>query len=324
MRVRLISVLLYLLLSTTAAAQSGGNVLFGDIRVDERDASDSTIASFQVLLYHESGSLVMRQTVSSNGRYRFLDLRNGRYEVVVEYENREIARVSVSIQSPFKTDFRQDIELRWNGAQKTAKTGVISIAEYSSRSAANKALFQQAMEASQKKHYEDAILQLKQIVDSDDNDFVAWEELGTNYFIIKSLFEAESCYFKAYVLKPNFLPALINLGRVRIVENNLNGAILALDRAVKADPTSPEANYFLGEAYLHAKLGSKAVPYLNAAIKLDPVNMADAHLRLATLYIATGLKDRAAHEYSEFLKRRPDYPERKTLEAFISANKAKK
>jgi hypothetical protein len=39
----------------------------------------------------------MRQTVASiNGRYDFLDLRNGRHEVVVEYEGQEIARVTVS------------------------------------------------------------------------------------------------------------------------------------------------------------------------------------------------------------------------------------
>ena len=75
-------------LAATVAAQTGGHVLFGDIKVDEREADSAKIATFQVLLYAESGNLLMRQTVPSNGRYRFLDLRNGRYELVVEYENR--------------------------------------------------------------------------------------------------------------------------------------------------------------------------------------------------------------------------------------------
>ena len=114
--------------------------------------------------------------------------------------------------------------------------------------------------------------------------------------------------------------ALISLGRLRIARQNFNGAIEVLSRAVKVQSTSPQANYFLGEAYLQVKLGSKAVPYLNEAIKLDPVGMADAHLRLAALYNARDLKYKAAVEYAEFLKQRPDYPEKKKLEAYITAN----
>ena len=104
---------------------------------------------------------------------------------------------------------------------------------------------------------------------------------------------------------------------------NLDGAIEVLNRALKLQPTSAEANYFLGEAYLDAKLGSKAVPHLNEAIRLDPVTMADAHLLLAALYNATGLKDKAAAEYAAFLKQRPNYSDRKKLEAYISAAKSR-
>jgi tetratricopeptide (TPR) repeat protein len=107
------------------------------------------------------------------------------------------------------------------------------------------------------------------------------------------------------------------------VVKNLDGAIEILNRAVKLQPTSPEANYFLGEAYLDAKLGSRAVPYLNEAIRLDPETMADAHLLLGALYNATGLKEKAAAEYSAFLKQRPNYSDRKKLEAYISAAKVR-
>ena len=64
-----------------------------------------------------------------------------------------------------------------------------------------------------------------------------------------------------------------------------------------------------------------AVGFLNEAIKLDPLGMADAHLRLATLYNAAGMKDKAAAEYEAFLKKRPDYPDRKKLEQYIAENK---
>ena len=319
MKVTIASFLLVLVSSLSINAQNGGHVLFGDLKVDESQAGGK-MATFQVLLYAESGGLLMRQTVPSNGRYRFLELRNGRYEVVVEYENREIARLMVSVNSPFKTDFRQDVELQWKNVAAFGKTSVISAAGLYSRSTTNEALLRQAKEAAEKKPYERANLLMRQIVDSDDRDFPVWDELGTNFFITKTYFEAESCYLKALQLKPDFVPAMINLGRLRIVVKNLNGAVEILDRAVKLQPTSSGANYFLGEAYLQAKLGSKAVPYLNEAVRLDPAAMADAHLLLAALYNAKGFKDKAAAEYSAFLKQRPSSPDRKKLEAYISAN----
>ena len=49
--------------------------------------------------------------------------------------------------------------------------------------------------------------------------------------------------------------------------------------------------------------------------------MADAHLRLASLYNLAGYKDKAALEYENFLKKKPDYPSRKILEEYIQANK---
>lgn len=322
MKVIVASLLVIIVLAATVAAQGGGHILFGDIKVDESQAGETTMATFQVYLYSESGNLLLRQTVPSNGRYRFLDIRNGRYQVVVEFENREIARVTVSVNSPFKTDFRQDIELQWK-SHSTNKPGVLSAAEFYSRSPANAALLRQAVQATEKKKYDRAISLMRQIVDADDKDFPVWEELGTNFFITKTFFEAESCYLKALQLRPDFVPAMINLGRLRIVVKNLDGAIEVLNRAVKLQPTSSPANYFLGEAYLDAKLGSKAVPYLNEAIRLDPVAMADAHLLLAALYNASGLKDKAAAEYSAFLKQRPNYSDRKKLEAYISATKSR-
>jgi tetratricopeptide (TPR) repeat protein len=324
MKLIVTSLLFSTLFLTVVAAQNGGHVLFGDLKVDESQANRSTMTTFQVLLYSEAGGLLMRQTVPGNGRYRFVGLRNGRYEVAVEFENREIARVAVSVNSPFKTDFRQDLELQWKGLSERTKTGVVSVADFYPRSLANASLLRQAIEATEKKQYERANLLMRQIVDADDKDFPVWQELGTNFFITKTYFEAESCYLKALQLKPAYVPAMINLGRLRIVVKNLEGAVEILDRAVKLDPTSAEANYFLGEAYLQAKLGSKAVPFLNAAIKLDPVTMADGHLLLAALYNAKGWKDKAAAEYSAFLKQRPNYPERQILEAYISANKVRK
>src|SRR5262245_17055112 len=111
MRRQFFSLLLTFLLCPGVTGQAGGHTLYGDIKVDESQLSGPTAMSFNVLLYSESGDLLLRQTVPINGRYRFLSIRDGRYDVVVEFENVEVARVRVLVNAAFKTDFRQDIEL---------------------------------------------------------------------------------------------------------------------------------------------------------------------------------------------------------------------
>jgi tetratricopeptide (TPR) repeat protein len=111
---------------------------------------------------------------------------------------------------------------------------------------------------------------------------------------------------------------------VRLTQKNNEEAVKVLESALKADSKSPTANYFLGEAYLAVKKGSLAVGYLNESIKLDPIGMANAHLRLATLYNAAGRKELAALEYNEFLKKKPDYPEAQKLRDYITANGPKR
>ncbi len=304
------------------AVRSGGNnVVYGDVKVHEGQTSGLKPMTLDVLLYTESGDLVSRQTVQSNGRYRFVNLTDGRYEIAVEVENSEVARFKVDFSSPLKGEIRQDIEFEWRDLSGAAKAGTISAADKYNRPAKNATIFSKASEAIEKKHYDVAVSLLRQIVETDPGDFPAWEELGTAYFIQKDFAEAEKAYTQAISKHPDYALALISLGRLRIAQKNFDGAIEVLTKAVKVEPTSPQANYFLGEAYLQVKKGSVAVNYLNAALKLDPIGMADAHLRLAALYNAVGWKDKAAAEYEQFLKKKPDFADRKKLEQYIAENK---
>ncbi len=62
---------------------------------------------------------------------------------------------------------------------------------------------------------------------------------------------------------------------------------------------------------------------LNKAIELAPKEKAEIHLRLAMLYNAAGLKDRAATEYKMFLEKVPDHPEKTKFEKYIAENPPK-
>jgi len=325
-----LSIAVLFLVATSVLAQStreasrrtpGTQTIYGDITVHESSgAENSRPLSLDLLLYTEAGNLQSRQTVSSKGRYRFINLNAGRYYIVIELESREIARLNVDLSSTLLTDIRQDIEFQWQPSGAT-KAAVLSAADQFDRPARTAAIFKKASSAIKDKHYDQAVDLLHQVVEIDPADFPAWAELGRAYFLQKNYVEAENAYLQAISKQPKYGTGLISLGRLRIVQKNFDGAIEALTQAVKVEPTSPEANYFLGEAYLQNKKGSLAVGYLNEAIKLDPVGMADAHLRLATLYNAVGMKDKAANEYEQFLKKVPDYPDKKKLEEYVTANK---
>jgi tetratricopeptide (TPR) repeat protein len=304
-----------------AAASNTKHIVYGDVKVAVApDVADKPI-SLEIILYNEFGNEFARQRIQSNGRYRFIDIGDGRYYIVVQYEGQELDRFTVDFSSQYKSDLQKDIELQSNAVKEATKAAVISAADKYDRGSKTSSIFSKARDAEKNKKYDEAATLFKQVVDTDPADFPAWLDLGTVYFAQKNYGEAEKAFTQAIAKHPDYVSALISLGRLRLVQKNVDGAIESLSQAVKVQPTSAQANYFLGEAYLQAKKGSLAVGYMNEAIKLDPIGMADAHLRLATLYNAVGMKDKAANEYELFLKVVPDYQDKKKLEEYITANK---
>lgn len=298
----------------------GDRVLYGDFQV-EADSKANIPTTFQLLLY-SGPNMIARQPISPGGRYRFNNLFVGEYFIAIELDGSEIGRIQVRIYENSSEDVRQDITFTINApSANPSTTKTVAVASLYKRSDENQKKFQQAMEARKQKKYEEAQSLLQQITSNDPQDFVALTELGTTLFQLNKQNDAEANYQKALVAYPTFFPALLNLGRLRLGAKNFDGAIEVLTKAVEIDSKSAEGNHLLGEAYLQNKKGSKAVGYLNEAIKLDPMGKAEIHLRLAALYNAAGMKDRAAAEYEQFLIKKPDYPEKTKLEKYIAENK---
>lgn len=327
---RLLSVFAIVVVSSTVAFSQdrrtqlgiggGSYILFGDVSVDEGKDKETKPLVYELVLNNIGGTPAARQYVNGGGRYQFINLAPGQYELVVMLDHEEVGRTRVEILSGGAERVRQDVELAWKG-NAAAKPSAISAADFYKRTDSNEKLFLKAREATDQKRYDDAIITLRELVTADANDFQAWTELGTIYLFKQNYEESENAYVKSVTLKPQFFLGQMNLGRLRVIRKNFEGAIEPLTAAVTLQPTSADANYFLGESYLQIKKGSKAVGYLNEAIKLDPIGKAEGHLRLATLYNAVGMKNLAATEYEAFLKKKPNYADRKKLEDYIAANK---
>lgn len=308
--------------SQPGAATRRSFTLYGDLKVDESQGGVQTSSMFDVVLYTVGKEVVARQSVDNGGRYRFSNVLNGDYYLAVELDNVEVARLTLTIPANAVEHIRQDLEFRWKGALRSAG-GVLSARDTYIRTNQNRTLYDRAMKEVNNRNFSKAVKALRSLVEADPKDFPAWSELGMVYFIQKDLETAENSLLKALEAKPDHVSSLVTLGRVRLARQNNEGAVASLEAALKADPKSAAANYFMGEAYLAMKKGSVAVGYFNEAIKIDPIGMADAHLRLAALYNLAGYKDRAAIEYNEFLKKRPDYPDGQKLRDYIIANRPK-
>ena len=305
-----------------ALAQRGGNTLYGDVKVDDTKVEGLKPMGFDIILYYLDGRVHARQRVSNNGRYRFFGVRNGEYDLVVELETQEVARLRISVgTSGAAADVRQDIELEWKGSAGgggPAKKQTVSAADFYERPAVNRGAFEKAQEALSRKEYDRAVKLLRQVTEADAGDFQAWTELGTAYLFQDTHGEAEKAYERALAVRPTFFLAMLNLGRARAAQKKFEESLAPLAGAVGAQPQSAEANLLLGEVYLQIKKGSQAVGYLNEAARLG---RAEAHLRLAALYNNAGLKERAAAEYEQFLAKEPKHPEREKLEKYVREHK---
>ena len=299
----------------------GGQTLFGDVRVTAENSVVPVPQEVTLILRRATEGEVGRQTVSSRGRYRFTNLKIGDYEIVVEVQGKEIGKLYPIAITGFLSNspygYQYDLDFKLKGPA-SSKAEVIFATDVYERNAQATGIFQKAEEAVGKKKYDQAVNFLKQLVESDANDFQAWTALGSVYLAQEKPAEAENAYLKAIEIKPTSARPSLNLGRLLSSQKKFQEAIEPLTRVVELQPTLGDAHMLLGECYLQVKKGSKAIPHLEEAARFGHP---EAHLRLGWLYNAAGLKEKAVVEYEEFLKKKPDYPDRNKLKEYIQANK---
>ena len=272
-----------------------------------------------------NGSVVAKQRVENRGGFSFDGIPKFGVTLVVEADGLEIASLPLGTLNPPPLPNKQDIFVTWTQIAKKVdeRNEVVRLQNLYERKPENQKLFERAMASSSDKKGDSGMKLLKQLTETDSNDFVAWTELGNAYFLRERYNDAEGAYSKALELKADFPPTLLNLGKLYLAEKQFDKSIDVLLKALAVAPNSANVNQYLGEAYLQSKKGSKAVIYLNEALRLEPIEKAEIHLRLAALYNAAGAKDRAVSEYKKFLEKVPNYKDRAALEKYITDNSIK-
>lgn len=268
-----------------------------------------------------SGAVLDRTTTNDKGFFIIRNIPRETVTVLVEVDGNEAARQVIAALPMGNSTL--EISIPWPSLAPPARPGVISADQIYDRSAGNQALFTKALDAAKANQKAQAITFFNELLTADPKDHIAWTELGTLYFKHDDLDNAEACYFKAIELKRDYFMALLNLGKLYFGRKQFDDSVLVLTNAVKARPDSPEAHIFLAEAYLQTKKGNSAEYHFNEALKLAPIEKAEVHLRLASLYDAAGLKKKASAEYRTFLQKQPDYADKERLEKYIKENPPK-
>ena len=298
----------------------GAPVIYGQVSIEGMPRGERRPIIFVSLLL--SGTQIDRRPTDDRGYFFFLQEPRHGHSLLFEVDSSEVGRAYLTIG--IGNRIRQDVSVDWRSLRGTSatKAGVLPANSYPRDADAEKA-FNKAMAAVKENKNGAAITLFKEMLVKDPKDYLVWTMLGTIYYSDKNFDDAAPAFTTALELKPEFMIARLNFGKMELGQKHFDKAIAILSRAVELEPGSADANQYLGEAYLQAKKGSLAVGFLNKAIELAPVQKAELHLRLAALYNGAGLKDRASTEYKLFLEKVPNHADKAKFEQYIKDNSPK-
>lgn len=257
-----------------------------------------------------------RITIEASGNYCFRRSGSGG-TLIIEIDGVETARRSLPGLGPAQQ--REDFEIQAAGISRVPPA-VLSAKFSHPRNEKTTELYKKAGEAQAAKDAAKTVSILNKIVAADPADFIAWAQLGSLYFEQASFAEADAAFRKSLELKQEYVPAWINVGKMRLAQKQVEAAIEIFKHAASLDPKNARVRQLLGEAYLQAKMGTLGVEALNEAIRLDPIGMAECHLLIARLYDLAGAKRMAAKEYRMFLEKVPNHAEKDKIEKYLKDN----
>ncbi len=118
------------------------------------------------------------------------------------------------------------------------------------------------------------LLQAVQEAESQQNPAYSFGRVGYQLIQFQEWALAEYALQQAVALSPEYADAHAYLGLAQDAQGRDGGA--AFETALRLAPTSPLINYLVGLHYRSQGASAQAVPYLEAAFRLDPANPAIA------------------------------------------------
>ncbi len=152
-----------------------------------------------------------------------------------------------------------------------------------------------------------AIQQVEDLVSGHNKDWRVPVTLARYYFMIDKNQRAAPYFDQSVELRPD-LPGLWVLRGLNYLRmDSLRVALQNFETSVKKFPNDPEINYYTGFIYNRRREFSKAIPFLNKAMEIEPENL-QTLLTLASAYDELKLYEKAEHLYKNVLDKDNETP----------------
>jgi tetratricopeptide (TPR) repeat protein len=163
-----------------------------------------------------------------------------------------------------------------------------------------------ATSAIQIRYWQNSVTMARHAIAVTQNNYAAYESLGTALYQRGFNAEAIDCYRTALRISDQLPESHYNLGQVLMATGKLDEALEHFAAAVKLLPDHAELHYRLGDALMAA--GDRRIPEaiheLVETVRLKP-DFADAHARLGVAYIKQGQTTNALAHFAEAARLEP-------------------
>ena len=97
--------------ASRSGSTTNGFLIYGDVKVVDAEYVKNAPMILDLILYTKGMQVAARQRINPNGRYRFMDVYDGDYWLVVEHDGVEVMRDSLFISKSMTIDIKHDINL---------------------------------------------------------------------------------------------------------------------------------------------------------------------------------------------------------------------
>ena len=167
--------------------------------------------------------------------------------------------------------------------------------------------FDQGIKDLRNNHLPQGTRHLERAVGAYDKYAEAWTELGRAYTLNHEPAKARQAWEKAIAADSKYVPPYVNLGAAQLEEQDYEGALASIAKAVEVDPAITEgvAGYIQGFANFRLERLEAAEESLLQAEKGPHRNTPQLHVVLADIYLRKQDSSSAAEQMRAYLKEAP-------------------
>lgn len=315
-------ILLLLLAALASRAQITEGRIFGKLRLASGQGISERI---RIELQNLQGVTINVQYTDSNGNFSFLNLGNGKFQVVL-VSDRYSAPVEIVQIHP---DMPGVHVILYASVREEAATPIPSTPTADPFAVSVKEMLQTYPREAVKQYEgglkkarggdaEGAVKAYEKALQVSPNFYLAYNNLGVLYMNSGQPEKAVEQFEQAIRLNDKPGPPYTNLGRIYLERGDLEKAQEMLDKAVQKDQQSAVASFLAGSLYLRLGQNNKSEALLRRAHQLDPT-FARVHLQLANLYMKQNRWQDILKELEAFLKEHSNDPQAQVVRQRLAA-----